>query len=560
VLALLLRWACAAIVLTSAAAFAVKMTAEATTHVQSPLLAFNEVDAVQQSRRDAAHAASPDPSIPNTCWARCLADPLPDSSIHRPARPGLLESLTLLPIGLRVGSYLRRERKAGRDPIFDLNGPLMMPPQPGPYAGVPLGGIGGGSIGRGFRGDFRRWTLWPGRTVQRAVNADQFSVRVAPSDGSGHAAARVLSVEKASDVEHALRKWKWGLDPAKVHYCALYPRAWHVYDEPVPGVQLTCRQVSPVLPQEYTETSLPVAVFVWTVKNTGTAAADVSLMFTFQNGSGSENDSAGGHSNRPFKVSTDSTSTDSTTAASSSSSSSSKAAVTVKGVELKHLHRSQQVYEQHEEDERNSSRRSCLFSWCKTSKHSKPRTVELAAAESVPTADSIASSPDTVLLQQPTSSTTGSSSSSSRDHQAQHCEDKHYTADRSLTEQYEDPLSFAVGAGDSPGVHVSAVPTFRTTSSHDTAALWKAFRHSGSLADTAFGDNSSTTSTDAASNDVSSKSSSSSSEKGDAIGAAVCQKVTLQPGESRELVFSLAWDAPIARFGGGAALPKRYTR
>jgi beta-glucosidase 2, glycosyl-hydrolase family 116 N-term len=553
------------------------MTTKASTHVQSPLLTFNEVDAVQQSRRDAAHAVSPDPSIPNTCWARCLADPLPDSSIHRPARPGLLESITLLPIGMRVGSYLRRERKAGRDPIFDLNGPLMMPPQPGPYAGVPLGGIGGGSIGRGFRGDFRRWTLWPGRTVQRAVNADQFSVRVAPSDGSGHAAARVLSVEKASEVDHSLRKWKWGLDPAKVHYCALYPRAWHVYDEPVPGVQLTCRQVSPVLPQEYAETSLPVAVFVWTVKNTGTAAADVSLMFTFQNGSGSENDSAGGHSNRPFKVSTDSTSagtgnsaTDSSSSSSSGSSSTAAAAAAaavVKGVELKHLHRTQQVYETHEEDERNSTGRNCLFSWCKRSKHHKPRTVELAAAESVPTADSIASSPDTVLLQQPTSST----SDSCREHQAQHCANKDYTADKEFAEQFEDPLSFAVGAGDSPCVHVSAVPTFRTSSSSDAAALWKAFRHDGSLADTSFGDNDSSSTTTAAAAatattdanaDVASSSSDDKtySEKGDAIGAAVCQKVTLQPGETRELVFSLAWDAPIARFGGGAALPKRYTK
>ena len=98
---------------------------------QSPLLAFNDVDLQQLARRDAAAAVSPDPSIPATCWARCLADPLPDPSVHKPARPPLLEAISLLPIGYRVGRYLRHERSAGRDPIFDLNGPLMLPPMPG---------------------------------------------------------------------------------------------------------------------------------------------------------------------------------------------------------------------------------------------------------------------------------------------------------------------------------------------------------------------------------------------------------------------------------------------
>lgn len=35
----------------------------------------------------------------------------------------------------------------------------------GPYAGVPCGGIGGGCIGRGYRGDFRRWSLFPGNRL-----------------------------------------------------------------------------------------------------------------------------------------------------------------------------------------------------------------------------------------------------------------------------------------------------------------------------------------------------------------------------------------------------------
>ena len=36
-------------------------------------------------------------------------------------------------------------------------GIALEPPNPGPYSGVPLGGLGGGNIGKGYRGEFRRW-------------------------------------------------------------------------------------------------------------------------------------------------------------------------------------------------------------------------------------------------------------------------------------------------------------------------------------------------------------------------------------------------------------------
>ncbi len=112
--------------------------------------------------------------------------------MDRPATPGFLECISLIPVALRVKAYLGRERSHGREPIFDLIGNMMQPPNPGPYAGVPLGGVGGGSIGRGFRGDFRRWTLRPGKTVQRLVHANQFSVRVASRGEQQQSSATVL--------------------------------------------------------------------------------------------------------------------------------------------------------------------------------------------------------------------------------------------------------------------------------------------------------------------------------------------------------------------------------
>src|SRR4051812_15465173 len=48
----------------------------------------------------------------------------------------------------------------------------------GPWQGAPLGGLGAGSIGRTYRGDFARWHLAPGENRYGQVWADAFSVRV----------------------------------------------------------------------------------------------------------------------------------------------------------------------------------------------------------------------------------------------------------------------------------------------------------------------------------------------------------------------------------------------
>ena len=79
-------------------------------------------------------------------------------------------------------------------------------------------------------------------------------------------------------------------------------RAWTVYEQPLPGIRLTCRQLSPILPHNYRESSFPVGHFLWRIENTGDTPVTVGLMFTFQNGRGTENDIAGGHSNRAFRL------------------------------------------------------------------------------------------------------------------------------------------------------------------------------------------------------------------------------------------------------------------
>ncbi len=46
---------------------------------------------------------------------------------------------------------------------------------------------------------------------------------------------------------------------------------------------------------------------------------------------------------------------------------------------------------------------------------------------------------------------------------------------------------------------------------------------------------------------------------GEVIGAALAVTVTVPPGESREVAFSLAWAMPVVRSGFGTPYYRRYT-
>ncbi|CAM9631050.1 unnamed protein product [Chrysoparadoxa australica] len=440
----------------------------------------------------------PDKSVPEHCWVRKESEKLPSRKKHKPARPGALESLSLLPVGLRVGAYIRKERKAGRDPIFDLNGLTMDPPDPGPYGGVPLGGIGGGCIGRGFRGDFRRWNLWPGKYQHNTVMANQFSVRVKPTrctqgngSGSGCKAAVLSSLSPGvADEDEPLKGWGWGMSKESITYCALYPRAWQLFQDmkAVPGLRLACRQVSPVFPREYRESSLPVTCFVWTIENTGHEEVEASIMFTFQNGVGLANDRAGGHTNTSFAVQPERESTRGK----------------VCGVQMAHKHRCSKVYEHGEENESHPHSLAQQF-----------------------------------LCPGPGSNKAYSSAQTS----------------------FEDKLTFAIAAEERDGVSLTAAPCFGLAGATGGEAqkLWDTFAENGELSHH-FKAQAQASATAAGDGRVGYMGDSVTSDEGETIGGALCQKVIIPAGSCQEVTFSLSWDMPMARFGGGLSLPRRYTK
>ena len=363
----------------------------------------------------------PPSGIPKFAWKRRY-----DNLLEAPGRPkgrNLETFLTMFPMIMRLRRYERNERKAGHEPLE-----FMTAPQPGPVMGVPLGGLGGGSINRGWRGDFPRMSFHPGRYHYGDVPANAFSMFV--RRGGARPALHALRAERPES--GSLSGWHWGVDAKKTTYYGLFPRAWTVYKEIESGITLTCRQVSPFLPGNYKDSSMPAGVFVWTIENTGEEPATVGLMLSWQNGDGGENDRAGGHWNEPFEEGD------------------------VSGVLL----------------------------------HHKARINKWADIEGV--------------------------------------EDEPH---------WEDLLTFGLAAKSGNGVEVTHRARWITSSSG--MDIWGDFREDGKLEN---------------------KADPKPSSPDMAIGAAVAGTVEVPAGETREIVFTLAWDMPLARFGSGAAWYRRYTR
>ena len=356
--------------------------------------------------------------IPAAAWTRRLDKGYPEAS--HPTRPGLRRLLDLLPTLWRIRRYTVQQRRAGREPWSDFFNRL----DPAPEMGVPLGGLGGGTITRGWRGGFVRWAIAPGMPAYQTAPASQFAVRI-QREGEPPKSTTLAAEPPGGGF---LDGWTFGFPQGEATDHALYPRAWTVYEGLAPGITLTCRQVLPILPNNYQEASTPAAVFVWEIANSSQLEANVSVLFSFQNGMGGDTDSSGGHRNQPFREE--------------------GPGASVKGVRLEHRWR------------RKLGGRT-----------------------------------------------------------------------------YEDPLAFAIAAREEDGVTVTARPRFEVRKG--ARVIWGDFSPDGTL----------TASVDAR-----------PSEKGEIIGAALAAAVTVPPCETREVAFSLAWDAPIARFASGRGWYRRYTR
>jgi non-lysosomal glucosylceramidase len=151
----------------------------------------------------------------------------------------------------------------------------------GPFHGMPLGGFGGGCIGRSHRGEFNLWHLDGGEHSFGHLPACQFSIF--EHDGEKAQAYATCTIPPT---DGSLSRWQWYPESRNGQttgqYQALYPRSWYSYQN-VYSAQLTCEQFSPVWAQNYQESSYPIAVFEWTAHNPTDRPITLSIMLTWQN-------------------------------------------------------------------------------------------------------------------------------------------------------------------------------------------------------------------------------------------------------------------------------------
>ncbi|KAL0880998.1 hypothetical protein ABMA27_002147 [Loxostege sticticalis] len=197
--------------------------------------------------------------------------PLQSRQIIRPRPNQILE---MMPLSARYFKYYIGKRLNKKRPIMDY---IHMISAQRMY-GCPIGGIGGGTIGRGFKGEFCRFQLYPGLYEYVTVPECQFIVNIKNANKDTIFQSVLSTYDKP---KKAPSSWEWNLDPEACEYTGLYPRAWTTYDLSKYGVKLICRQISPVIPHNYKDSSLPCAVFVFSAKNVCNEHRDVSITFTW---------------------------------------------------------------------------------------------------------------------------------------------------------------------------------------------------------------------------------------------------------------------------------------
>ena len=208
--------------------------------------------------------------------------------------------------GAEVGSFSRREflemlaaTTAGWALNYELAGaereaarpPLSLPkPAPGRYpltpprvyrgehlaaVGMPLGGIGTGSVWLDGRGQLAVWQIFNNQNEMRIPDTF-FAVSV--RSGEGPTTTRALQTAAAR-----------GLPPiAALEFEGGYPIAQLTFQDPLLPVGIQLEAFNPLIPLDTRNSSVPCAIFRLTAHNPGETAADVLFAASLQNAVGSQ--------------------------------------------------------------------------------------------------------------------------------------------------------------------------------------------------------------------------------------------------------------------------------
>lgn len=151
------------------------------------------------------------------------------------------------------------------------------------WQGAPVGGFGAGTFSRTYRGDFARWHIKTGVNKYETVNANQFAM-FQQSEGDASGTARILFTGHPND--GSLSSWAWNYPAGAGDYYALYPKSWYDYRWDKFPAHVVLEQFSPILPNNYRESSYPVGVYLWHADNPTNKSVTVSILLSWTNMSG----------------------------------------------------------------------------------------------------------------------------------------------------------------------------------------------------------------------------------------------------------------------------------
>jgi non-lysosomal glucosylceramidase len=150
----------------------------------------------------------------------------------------------------------------------------------GYWQGAPVGGFGSGTFSRTYRGDFARWHVKAGVHKYETPYTNQFAM-FQQSQGDSEGTAQVLMTDHPQGDQ--LSSWQWNYPVGAGEYSALYPKSWFDYRWDKFPAHVVLEQFSPVLPDNYRESSYPIAVYRWHAENPTKRAVTVSVLLSWTN-------------------------------------------------------------------------------------------------------------------------------------------------------------------------------------------------------------------------------------------------------------------------------------
>lgn len=153
----------------------------------------------------------------------------------------------------------------------------------GYWQGAPVGGMGAGTFSRSYRGDFARWHIKATTHKYEPVDANQFAF-FEESEGDAQGIAQVLMNGRPHG--STLSAWQWDYPQGAGEYAALFPKAWFDYRWDKFPAHIVLEQFSPLLPNNYRESSYPVAVYRVHASNPTGKPVIVSVLLSWTNMSG----------------------------------------------------------------------------------------------------------------------------------------------------------------------------------------------------------------------------------------------------------------------------------